>query len=288
MIDSFQYGLSQLSLLAFTTLSPSAACAFVIVGVTVVLSKRSEGERIRLSRFLIIPTAISLVGLIASTSHLGKPSNSLFVLTGIGRSPLSNEVAAAVVFAGMAWMFCMMSFTRNAAKTPFWAFLGVTCAAAVAHVWFTGCAYEIVTIITWYTPFTVLNQFLQAIAGGCLLAILTYVSAGWRKDKRRFLVLLGVALVAAVASLNIQLALVGQMDSLASALVTAAEYVPYYPMLVGASFALCVLAIAVEAVSVLKQPLPGLPCAACSTAIMLAGIAVARFGFYCAHLTAGI
>ena len=288
MIDSFQYGLSQLALLVFTTLSPSAACAFVIVGATVVLSKRGEGERIRLARFLIIPTAISLVGLIVSTSHLGKPSNSLFVLTGIGRSPLSNEVAAAVVFACMAWLFCMLSFTRSAAKGPFWAFLGFTCVAAVAHIWFTASAYKIVTIVTWYTPYTLANQFLQAIAGGCLLAILTFVSAGWRKDKRRFAVLLVVALVAVLASAAIQLVLMGQMETLASALVTAAEYVPYYPMLVGVSLALCLLAVAVELVSVLKQPLPGLPCAVGSTVLMLAGIAVARFGFYCTHLTAGI
>ena len=101
-------------------------------------------------------------------------------------------------------------------------------------------------------------------------------------------VLLVVALVAVLASAAIQLVLMGQMETLASALVTAAEYVPYYPMLVGVSLALCLLAVVVELVSVLKQPLPGLPCAVGSTVLMLAGIAVARFGFYCAHLTAGI
>ena len=60
---------------------------------------RAQGdERKRLSGALLIPFLVTLVGLVASATHLGNPDNALYVFSRVGASPLSNEVCAAVLF----------------------------------------------------------------------------------------------------------------------------------------------------------------------------------------------
>ena len=53
-----------------------------------------------------------MVGLVASATHLGNPSNALYVFLGVGRSPLSTEVFFAVVFLALAGLYWLVRFRR--------------------------------------------------------------------------------------------------------------------------------------------------------------------------------
>ena len=100
--------LNEITLVLFTTLAPSGAVAYVIMGMAAL---RAQGdERKRLSGALLIPFLVTLVGLVASATHLGNPDNALYVFSRVGASPLSNEVCAAVLFLGISglhWLYQM-------------------------------------------------------------------------------------------------------------------------------------------------------------------------------------
>lgn len=105
----FSMALDEITLVLFTTLAPTGAMACVIMAAVLVFSPLGESERTRVNRALCIPLIAAMVGLIASATHLGSPANALYVLLGVGRSPLSNEVFCAGLFlasCGLYWLFC--------------------------------------------------------------------------------------------------------------------------------------------------------------------------------------
>ena len=106
-MDGFSIAFSEITLVLFTTLAPSGSVAYLLMGLPV-LAGRATGEAAqRLNHFSCVPLGITMVGLIASATHLGNPANALYVFTGVGRSPLSTEVFFAVVFlmlAGVYWL----------------------------------------------------------------------------------------------------------------------------------------------------------------------------------------
>lgn len=63
-----------------------------MLALAVAFGHLDEKGRARLAHATVIPLLVSMVGLVASATHLGTPANALYVLTGVGRSPLSNEV----------------------------------------------------------------------------------------------------------------------------------------------------------------------------------------------------
>lgn len=87
----FSQGLAQVTLALFTTLAPAGMVAFCVMACVLLFGKLSEKQWERMSHFLVVPLAVAVVGFIGSATHLGKPSNALYVLAGIGRSPLSER-----------------------------------------------------------------------------------------------------------------------------------------------------------------------------------------------------
>lgn len=82
------------------------ACAALALAVA--FGHLDEKGRARLAHAAAIPLVASMVGLVASATHLGTPANALYALTGVGRSPLSNEVACTVAFltpGGLHWLY---------------------------------------------------------------------------------------------------------------------------------------------------------------------------------------
>ena len=91
----FSQGLAQVTLALFTTLAPSGAVALAIVAAVLLFAKLGDDVRARINKFMCIPLVVTMVGLIASATHLGNPANALYVFMHVGSSPLSNEVVAA-------------------------------------------------------------------------------------------------------------------------------------------------------------------------------------------------
>ena len=104
-MDGFSVALSEITLVLFTTLAPSGAVAYLLMSLPV-LSGRAAGDTARrLNQLTCLPLLVAMVGLVASATHLGNPANALYVFTGVGRSPLSTEVFAAVIFLALAGVY---------------------------------------------------------------------------------------------------------------------------------------------------------------------------------------
>ena len=101
-MGGFATALGEITLVLFTTLAPSGAIALALMGLPIVAGRASEDERRRIDKFVSVPLVVSMVGLVASATHLGNPANALYVFVGVGRSPLSTEVFCAVVFLALA------------------------------------------------------------------------------------------------------------------------------------------------------------------------------------------
>ena len=169
MSTGFATALGEITLVLFTTLAPSGALAFVLMGAALL---REQGEaRVRINRFLIVPIFVSLIGLVASATHLGNPDNALYVFTQVGHSPLSNEVFAAVVFMGLAGVYWLYQFADRANSRVQRAWLVVAMVSAVAFVAAVAFAYAGRTIVTWNTPFVPVALCLNALVGDPVLAV---------------------------------------------------------------------------------------------------------------------
>ena len=106
MISGFDTALGEVTLVLFTTLAPSGAIALVLVAAVLLFSKLESTMRARISTFMCIPLVVTMVGLVASATHLGNPANALYVFLHVGSSPLSNEVVSAVgllACSGCCW-----------------------------------------------------------------------------------------------------------------------------------------------------------------------------------------
>lgn len=285
----FETAMSEITLVLFTTLAPSGAIACAIVAAVLIAAPLGELERSRINRALCIPLVVTMVGLVASATHLGSPANALYVFFGIGRSPLSNEVFSAVLFlaaCGLYWLFCFSEKQHVRLQKLWCAFI---IAAALVCVGAIALAYDAPTIATWHTPFVPANVWLSACAGGPLLAMATLraaravclhtaVSAALLGASGAFL----AANVACLALQNMQLAGIwnGYGD--------APGLVPQYPTMIvsyGAAGAAALIAAAL--------PLRGGGLAsparlvACNV-LFFAGLFVVRFGFYMMHMTYGL
>ena len=101
--------LTEITLVLFTTIAPAGVVGYLIMAASIMRS-RDDARANAIGRYLVVPLVLAITGLIASATHLGTPANALYVITGIGRSPLSNEVVAAVVFLALGGIYWILSF----------------------------------------------------------------------------------------------------------------------------------------------------------------------------------
>lgn len=269
--------LGELALVVFTTLAPAAAIGYAQACLSLVLSGFEPLERNRRLQKLFLPLLICMVGLIASAAHLGNPANVLYVLTGIGRSPLSNEVTGAVVFLALAAIFWLYSFglKPKVALQRVWAAL--ICIAALAFVALVSIAYDVETIITWHSFHTPLSIWCNALAAGPLLAILTLKLGGQMEGEMRFFRPMAITCVAATAIGIIVYLLQGfSLYNMGNYILSARELFPCY----WGAFALHVV---LSAAAILTRRH-----VVASTMLMFSAIFVMRFSFYIFHMTAGL
>lgn len=283
---SLAEGVSQLSLALFTTTTSAGIVACVIITCYVLVSRRRPEECARLQRHLIIPLAAVIIGLIASTNHLGRPSNTLYVLMGIGRSPLSNEVVAVVVFTGLAWLGWLLSFARGRGLRVARVLLALSLPAAAFALLRIANAYSIATVITWALPYTPVNLLLAGLTGGPVLALCAFAKAKVNLRPAAVPALTTSAVAAACLTVS-ECLQCATLQTLESGLYRAVDLVPFYPGCIAASTALIVCGLAVLAVPLARKAPPSVRrCAACAF-LVLVGLFIVRFAFYCLRLTAG-
>ena len=149
----FSFAFEEICLVLFTTLAPTGAIALFALSLIALRRPDDAAALARLNLFMCVPIVVTIVGLVASTSHLGSPANALYVMCGVGRSPLSNEVASAVLFLGVAGLYWAYSFAEHPRVAVQRMWLVAIAATAAVFVGFVAIAYSHETIVTWNTPY---------------------------------------------------------------------------------------------------------------------------------------
>jgi len=284
-----QTAFHEITLVLFTTLAPSGALGLVVVAGVVAFSGIDVFERKRVNKFLVLPLAISMVGLVASATHLGTPANALYVFTGVGRSPLSNEVFAAVVFLMLSGLYWLYSFARRPKRMLQNVWLGLIMVTGLIFIGTIAFAYNSHTIIAWNTPYIPLNLALNALVGGPLIALLTLQLARIDLIKgvmgKSLCLVSAVALIANTTSISLQNSDLGMI---ANEVTSLPEVVPYYWIVMLAFFILSAGGIVLFARPVFRGTKLKLPVSIAACSLVLVGIFLTRFSFYAMHLTSGL
>ncbi len=173
MVSGLETALNEITLVLFTTMAPAGTFALMIMGAFALKGGLREEARAALDRYTCVPLVIALVGLVASATHLGNPANALYVLAGVGRSPLSNEVVAGVVFFGVAGIYWLTAFSEKpnlSLRRAALVLIEVTGALFVTAIAF---AYDAETILTWRTAYVPAALWLNALVAGPIIASLS-------------------------------------------------------------------------------------------------------------------
>lgn len=280
-------GFSGGSLAVFTVLAPAGAVAFAIAAAFLLTHRSlSDVVRSRMNHALIAPLAVAWAGFIASATHLGTPANALHAVEGIGRSPLSNEVAAVVTFlfaAGVYWLYTYkVSYSRRLADLLAGASV-VACAAMVAMM---ALAYSVPTVPSWDTWHTPANLCLSALTGGVSLG--AAMMHAFRPETRRWhacaLRILPVLIVLSTGMLAWHSSfLAGVSNNVAN----AADSVPAY-----AASIVAFLALASAGWFMQRRSSKAAGWTACALDIggcllVFSAMLIARLPFYASYLSAG-
>lgn len=287
--SGFETALGEITLVLFTTLAPSGVLGFAIMAGALAFGRFDRDVRSRINQFLCIPLMISMVGLIASATHLGNPANALYVFTGVGRSPLSTEVFCAVIFLFLAGVYWLYSFSRRQIIGLQRVWSAAIVVAGVAFVTAVAFAYDAETIVSWNTAYVPVGLWLNAMVGGPLVALLSFRAAKAEGIVRRFGPLLcGVSAVALVLNTAVYAMQGTALAGIENSFGTAADLVPFYGLVVAVFFALCAAAVSSMWLAVRKGGMPGIARAAVSCALAYGGIFAMRFVFYMMHMTLGL
>ena len=288
----------EITLVVFTALAPSGILACVICALALMAPRcvglqSDEGARTRLSHLLALPLAVSMVGLVASASHLGTPSNALYVLSGIGRSPLSNEVACCVLFTAFTGLYWLYSF--SAKQRPWlcrtWRFAIVL--AGLAAVVSISLAYSAETILTWSHWSVPVSLCCSALGGAPLLALVTARLAKVDVTPTVAKRLIACGIVGALACAATCLSWWDWAGSARNAVVMSArDLMPVQPLLIFVYTLLALGAYAMTMRELRRATSRGAHTRASRLAIAcalyFAGLFALRFVFYMTHMTVGI
>lgn len=285
-----EHALAELPLAIFTTLAPIGAGAFIALALVLNTISFNDDQLKKLDKFTLIPLGAVIIGLFASVLHLTTPLNAIHVIGGLGRSPLTNEIAVAGVFTALAFVYCVLALWGKLSLAARKIFSVIVAVAALVFAVFVGLAYTMNTIVSWNTPYTTLEIVGFCLLGGSMLGIFIMILAGVfdevraSKNSSRFLL--------AMAGLGTLLA-VGAM--IGHAIFVNGLYSPVHPgseMLAEVLFLLVIFIVgalatfACEVFLVLKETKKVFAIAGLTVAVI--SIFAARMVFYATQMSVGI
>lgn len=280
-------GFDAFSLALFTSLAPAGVVAFLALALAR-LWTRDHAAATRIDRMIALPFSVVLVGFIASATHLGTPANALHVFSGIGRSPLSNEVLSAVAFLFLTGSYWMMAFKERFPDALAKPWLVLACVAGVVLIACTSVAYDVHTVPTWSTAYTPANLVLSALLAGPVLGMLFLEVARTRPhalEKALVALAVGALAVGTVALVLHQMSL----GTIANNEFSAGTLVPYYPSAIAAHLVLGALAVVLAGFSLkrVQARRTTLTLRLAASAFALMAVFVTRIAFYQLHMTVG-
>lgn len=279
---------AEMPLALFTTLASIGAGAFIALAVAFFTTQFSDEQLKKVDKLTLLPAIVVIVGFIAAFFHLVNPAAAFGVFAGIGRSPLSNELCVAMLFAVVMVVYVAMGLAGKlgGARKGLAAALAVL---AVLFAAFMGLAYNIATVPTWATPWPVVQMLGYALLGGAAMGACVLAFAGALDDavKGSFK---GALIGCAVAGLVLAVVGLGMMASGAGAVSNA--IVSGADLAAGATGVLvcAIVCLAVSCAAVTAAALGKSPTALSALAVVAAliGVLAGRLVFYALHISVGI
>ena len=278
----------ELPLALFTTLASIGAGAFIALALAFFTTKFTDEQLARVDKLTIVPAIVVVVGFIAAFFHLANPAAAFGVFGGLGRSPMSNELAVAVVFAIVMAVYVIMGFAGKLAGARK-GLAGAVAVLAVLFAVFMGLAYGMPTIPTWSTAWPVVQMLGYALLGGsamgaCVLAFAGADDAAHEGSFKTALIGLAVAgLVLAVAGLAL---MASGATGIANTFVSGAELVSGCMGALVVSIVCLALACAAVVAAALGKGGKAIP--AVAVVLAFAGILAGRFVFYALQISVGV
>ena len=273
----------------FTALAAIGAGAFIALACAFFTTKLDDEQLAKVDKMTLIPAAVVVVGFIAAFFHLASPAAAFGVFGGIGRSPMSNEILAGVLFLIVMIVYVVMGLTGKLAEGSRKALSAVLAVLAVVFAAFMGLAYGIDTVPSWNSPWPIVQVLGYALLGGAALGSLVLACAGVLGDavkggfKTPVIVLAALGCVLAVAGLAM---MASGMGAQSNAVVTGAK-------LLGDAMTALIVAIvcliaAFAAVFMAVRSANGVMWPALAAALALVGVLAGRFVFYALQISVGL
>ncbi len=278
----------ELPLALFTTLASIGAGAFIALAAAFFTTQFNDDQLKKIDKLTIVPALVVLAGFVAAFFHLANPLAAFGVFAGIGRSPLSNELCVAVLFAVLMAVYVIMGLLGKLGGARK-GLIGALAVLAVLFALFMGLAYNISTVPTWSTPWPVVQMLGYTLLGGaamgaCVLALAGGFDAAVEGPfKSALMALAAVGALLSVVGLG---AMVAGAGSLSNALVMGSNLASEaMGALVCAIACLLLSCVAVLAAAAGKSPVALVLLA---VVLSLAGVFAGRLVFYALQISVGI
>lgn len=280
---------AEMPLAIFTTLAPVSAGAFIALAIAFFTTSFDNDQLKKIDKLTFIPLIGVVVGLLASVIHLTAPLNGIYIFSGLGRSPLSNEVTVGIIFGIVAIVYCILAVTGKLSFGARKVFAGIVALVAIVFALFTGMAYMMETIVSWNTPLIPFQILGFSLLGGALFGSFVLALAGSLESackgsfKTAILALAIIGAVVAIVAVAAHFALVsGITTALVSGGALTSELVAYLVVFI----VLALIALVCQWIAVTKKPTVGIT--VLGTIVALVAVFVARLIFYAMQISVGL
>lgn len=174
----------ELPLVIFTICAQMSVGSFVVLGLIQLFGSRVPPETMekvtRPALYAIGPLLV--LGLVASTFHLGSPLRAYNALLHADSSWLSREIITGIVFLGLGAAFAVTEWFKLFSYRLRQALAAVTAVVGLFLVFCISQVYSLRTVPAWATPHTAVRFFvttflLGGLAVGAALVITAYFRA---------------------------------------------------------------------------------------------------------------
>ena len=221
--------INEITLVLFTTIAPAGIIGYIVMALYALCSKDADCQSA--SRYLVIPLMLVISGLIASATHLGTPANALYVLKGVGRSPLSDEVVAVVIFLAIGGLYWIAAFRDDWNRVLRRVIITLSVIAGCVALWMMSVAYSVQWIPTWNLPMVPFILVGCGIAAGVIVGLFGLLVAKVTLPRWAVWVLVSLGILAAIG-VGVLLAWQWiELGLIATTTHTASDLVPWLPYL---------------------------------------------------------
>lgn len=168
---------AELPLAIFTTLAPIGAGGFVGIAALLFAGAIPEDKSKKADIVALVALILTCVGFLASIMHVANAGNIIGAFSGIGSSPMSNEIVCGIVFVIVAAIYVILAWTGKLAAGARKGFAAVVAVIGIVFMIMTAMAYMLATIVTWNSVLTIAEILGIGITGAAAFAALTLVMA---------------------------------------------------------------------------------------------------------------